>query len=149
MRIGVLAKRAGVSTSSIRFYERRGLLPAPERLPSGYREYDGRALEIILFINQARGLGFNLAEIAAHIHSPKDSSRTLKLLSSMEKRCSAGRPAKPPRSPIRGNRRIATPHGSRINQGLSTTIPALECRRIRDAEISFKTRGVEIRLHPH
>lgn len=86
MRIGVLAKRAGVSTSSIRFYERRGLLPAPERLPSGYREYDGRALEIILFINQARGLGFNLAEIAAHIHSPKDSSRKLKLLSSMEKK---------------------------------------------------------------
>jgi MerR family copper efflux transcriptional regulator len=88
MRIGVLATRAGVSTSSIRFYEARGLLPPPKRRPSGYREYDDRALEIILFINRARGLGFSLAEIAGHIRSPKDDARKSRLLSSMERKLS-------------------------------------------------------------
>jgi DNA-binding transcriptional MerR regulator len=84
MRIGILAKRAGVSASSIRFYEARGLLPLPERHLNGYRDYDERALQIILFINQARGLGFSLAEIAAHIYSPQDETRKSRLLSRME-----------------------------------------------------------------
>jgi MerR family transcriptional regulator, copper efflux regulator len=65
MRIGLLAARAGVSTSRIRFYEAQGLLPPPPRRHSGYREYNERALEIILFINRARGLGFSLAEVGA------------------------------------------------------------------------------------
>jgi DNA-binding transcriptional MerR regulator len=72
MRIGLLAARAGVSTSRIRFYEAEGLLPPPPRRHSGYRDYDERALEIILFINRARGLGFSLAEVAAHLDSPRD-----------------------------------------------------------------------------
>jgi len=59
MRIGLLAARAGISTSRIRFYEAEGLLPPPPRRHSGYRDYDERALEIILFINRARGLGFS------------------------------------------------------------------------------------------
>ncbi|PIO44715.1 MerR family DNA-binding transcriptional regulator [Phyllobacterium zundukense] len=48
MRIGLLAARAGVSISRIRFYEAQGLLPLPPRHRSGYRDYDERALEIIL-----------------------------------------------------------------------------------------------------
>jgi DNA-binding transcriptional MerR regulator len=84
MRIGILAKRAGVSASSIRFYEARGLLPLSERHLNGYRDYDERTLQIILFINRARGLGFSLAEIAAHICSPQDETRKSRLLSSME-----------------------------------------------------------------
>jgi MerR family transcriptional regulator, copper efflux regulator len=88
MRIGVLAERAGVRTSGIRFYEARGLLPRPERRRNGYRDYDERALEIILFINRARGLGFSLAEIAAHIYSPRDGTRKLRLLSGMETKLS-------------------------------------------------------------
>jgi MerR family transcriptional regulator, copper efflux regulator len=84
MRIGVLAKRAGVSTSSIRFYEAEGLLPRPARLSSGYRDYDDRDLELVLFINRARRLGFSLGEIAAHIRSPHDEKRKLRLLSSVE-----------------------------------------------------------------
>ena len=84
MRIGLLAARAGVSTSRIRFYEAQGLLPPPPRRHSGYREYDERALEIILFINRARGLGFTLAEVAAHLDSPRDHTRKSRLLSKME-----------------------------------------------------------------
>jgi MerR family copper efflux transcriptional regulator len=84
MRIGLLAARAGVSTSRIRFYEAEGLLPPPPRRHSGYRDYDERSLEIILFINRARGLGFSLAEVAAHLDSPRDHTRKSRLLASME-----------------------------------------------------------------
>ena len=84
MCIGLLAARAGVSTSRIRFYEAEGLLPPPPRRHSGYRDYDERALEIILFINRARGLGFSLAEVAAHLDSPRDRTRKSRLLSKLE-----------------------------------------------------------------
>ena len=56
MRIGELAERAGVSTSTIRFYERRGLLPPAERLANGYRSYDERALFTVRFIDRAQSL---------------------------------------------------------------------------------------------
>jgi MerR family copper efflux transcriptional regulator len=84
MRIGILAARAGVSASSIRFYEAEGLLPRSDRRANGYRDYDEQTLETILFINRARSLGFSLAEIAAHISSPRDDKRKSRLLSSME-----------------------------------------------------------------
>ena len=84
MRIGVLAARAGISPSRIRFYEGQGLLPRPPRLESGYRDYDERALEILLFINRARDLGFSLAEVAAHLDSPYDDMRKARLLSKVE-----------------------------------------------------------------
>jgi DNA-binding transcriptional MerR regulator len=84
MRIGILAERAKVSASSIRFYEARGLLPRSARRQNGYRDYDERSLEIIAFINRARGLGFSLAEIAAHLSSPRNSTRKSRLLANME-----------------------------------------------------------------
>ena len=61
--IGQLAKAAGVRPDSIRFYERTGLLPRPERLSSGYRTYDEVALRRVRFIKRAQGLGFSLGEI--------------------------------------------------------------------------------------
>jgi DNA-binding transcriptional MerR regulator len=88
MRIGILAKRAEVSASSIRFYEARGLLPRPARRPNGYRDYDERSLEIIAFINRARGLGFSLAEIGRHFSSPRDGARKSRLLANMEAKLS-------------------------------------------------------------
>lgn len=75
MRIGILAKQAGISTSRIRFYEAHGLLPPALRMASGYRDYDGRALDIIRFIARARDLGFSLAEIANHLASPRDGRK--------------------------------------------------------------------------
>lgn len=63
MRIGVLARRAGVNVQTVRYYERRGLLAAAARRPSGYREYTDRSLDRLLFIRRAQELGFTLAEI--------------------------------------------------------------------------------------
>ena len=44
MKIGEMARRAGVTIDTVRFYERRGVLPPPDRLPSGYRVYDTAAV---------------------------------------------------------------------------------------------------------
>ncbi|HZI30768.1 MAG TPA: heavy metal-responsive transcriptional regulator [Candidatus Binatia bacterium] len=61
--VSQLAKAAGVKPDSVRFYERSGLLPKPERLASGYRVYDEAALRRLRFIKQAQALGFSLDEI--------------------------------------------------------------------------------------
>ncbi len=71
MRIGDLARRTGVSCSRIRFYEAQGVLPPALRLSSGYRYYNARALEALVFVDRARGLGFSLAQIAEHIRAPE------------------------------------------------------------------------------
>ncbi|MBU42911.1 MAG: heavy metal-responsive transcriptional regulator [Spirochaetaceae bacterium] len=60
---GKLARRAGVNLQTIRYYERSGLLPAPERNESGYRQYTENALVRIRFIKKAQTLGFSLKEI--------------------------------------------------------------------------------------
>ena len=61
--IGRLAKLSGVRPDTIRFYERSGLLPKPQRLASGYRIYDDAALKQVRFIRKAQALGFSLDEI--------------------------------------------------------------------------------------
>lgn len=63
MQIGELAKRAGVSVQTIRFYERRRLLPVPRRKDSGYRIYGEADLRRLRFIRQAKALRFALEEI--------------------------------------------------------------------------------------
>lgn len=63
MRIGELAKRAGVSVQTIRFYERRGLLKEPPRTPSGYRVYASGHLQVVQLIRRAQHFGFKLEEI--------------------------------------------------------------------------------------
>jgi len=63
MRIGELAELAGLSTKTIRYYEDIGILPEPERTPSGYRDYDDVALERLRFIKSAQAVGFSLGEI--------------------------------------------------------------------------------------
>ena len=63
MTIGKLAKRAGVGVETIRFYERKGLLPEPPRRYSGYREYPESAIDRVRFIRRAKELGFTLKEI--------------------------------------------------------------------------------------
>jgi len=62
-RIGRLAKIAGVSIDTIRFYEREGLLAPCARRASGYREYDQRAVHTLDFIRQAKALGLSLKAI--------------------------------------------------------------------------------------
>jgi len=65
MRIGVLAAQSGVSTKALRFYETAGLLPAPPRSPSGYRDYPPGATARLAFIRDAQAAGLTLAEIRA------------------------------------------------------------------------------------
>jgi MerR family copper efflux transcriptional regulator len=61
--IGQLARAAGVGVETVRFYERKGLLDAPARKESGYRQYDGDAVERLKFIRRAQQVGFALKEI--------------------------------------------------------------------------------------
>jgi len=62
MTIGEVAKRTGLRTSAIRFYEKTGLLPSPMRT-SGQRRYDVGILDRIAVLERAKACGFNLAEI--------------------------------------------------------------------------------------
>src|SRR6202011_2149851 len=63
MRIGELARRSGLSTSRIRFYEAKGLLNVVSRKANGYREYPADALMILDIIIGAQRTGFSLDEI--------------------------------------------------------------------------------------
>jgi len=60
---GELAKRAGVNVETLRFYERKGLVPVPPRRASGYRQYPADSVPRIRFIKRAQELGFTLGEI--------------------------------------------------------------------------------------
>ena len=63
LTIGRLAKQAAVGIDTVRFYERRGLLPEPSRTASGYRLYSDDTIARIRFIRRAKSLGFSLDEI--------------------------------------------------------------------------------------
>ena len=60
---GKLAKAAGVNVETLRYYEKRGLLPEPPRRESGYRVYPQSSVERLKFIKGAQTLGFTLEEI--------------------------------------------------------------------------------------
>jgi Cu(I)-responsive transcriptional regulator len=64
MWITQTAKEAGVNVQTLRYYERRGLLPTPARRESGYREYAPDAVRVVRFIKRAQELGFSLDEAA-------------------------------------------------------------------------------------
>ena len=63
LRISELARRVGVPTSTVRYYERIGLVPGPARSSSGYRIYDADAATRLLFITRAKRLGLSLEAI--------------------------------------------------------------------------------------
>jgi DNA-binding transcriptional MerR regulator len=63
LRVGELADAVGVSSDTIRYYERAGLLPAPQRTPGGYRAYGDDALDRLRFIQGAQRLGLRLDDI--------------------------------------------------------------------------------------
>jgi DNA-binding transcriptional MerR regulator len=63
MQIGQVARKIGVATSAIRFYEESGLLPEPDRTPSGYREYDPSVIDRLTFIRAGQAVGLTLAEL--------------------------------------------------------------------------------------
>jgi DNA-binding transcriptional MerR regulator len=70
VKIGQVAQEAGVSVDTVRFYERRGVLPVAERRPSGYRIFSPASVERIRMAKALQELGFTLDEVidalAAH-----------------------------------------------------------------------------------
>ncbi|RZA19984.1 MAG: heavy metal-responsive transcriptional regulator [Lysobacteraceae bacterium] len=63
MQIGQLANQVGVAIDTVRYYERQGLLPQPQRRASGYRDYGPQDIARLRFIRRAKDLGFSLQEI--------------------------------------------------------------------------------------
>ncbi len=62
-RIGELADKCGVNKETIRYYERKGLIPEPDRTESGYRMYSQQIINRMNFIKRMQELGFTLSEI--------------------------------------------------------------------------------------
>ncbi len=63
LKTSEVAKSGGVNVETIRYYERRGLLPRPARTPTGYRTFGADAVRRLRFIKHAQELGFSLKEI--------------------------------------------------------------------------------------
>lgn len=63
LSVGKLARAAGVNVETVRYYERIGILPKPERRESGYRIYGEEDVHRLRFIKHAQQLGFSLKEI--------------------------------------------------------------------------------------
>ena len=68
VRTSEVAAQAQVGTQTLRYYERRGLLPTPERTGSGYRAYTADAVRLVRFVKRAQQLGFTLTDIEELLH---------------------------------------------------------------------------------
>ena len=75
MRVGELSQRSGVSASTLRYYEKLGLLQRASRSASGYREYTKEALDQLGLIQRAKELGFSLREIRSLLARPRGAPR--------------------------------------------------------------------------
>ena len=63
LTVGQLASRTGVRADTVRYYERQGLLPVPQRTEGEHRRYGPADVDRLLFIRGAQRLGLRLAEI--------------------------------------------------------------------------------------
>ncbi|MBA5638768.1 MerR family transcriptional regulator [Duganella sp. LX20W] len=66
MKIGTIARAAGVSCDTLRFYEKQGLIRST-RADNGYRHYAPETAQLVTYIRTAQRLGFSLAEIGGHM----------------------------------------------------------------------------------
>lgn len=82
MRIGELAAQAGMTTDTIRFYEKVGLV-AGRRLANGYRDFPPEAVAWLQYVRTAQMLGFSLAEIARHGEELRDAPDAAEALSAL------------------------------------------------------------------
>lgn len=76
MKIGEVAKAAGVTVDTVRFYERRGVLPAADRRPSGYRTFTASTVERIQLAKSLQELGFTLDEVIDALRSHDEGGAT-------------------------------------------------------------------------
>jgi Hg(II)-responsive transcriptional regulator len=74
--VGTLAERVGIHVETVRYYERRRLLPNPARTNAGYRLYDETSIARLRFIKRAQELGFTLEEIADLLALRVDAAST-------------------------------------------------------------------------
>lgn len=75
MTIGDVAKAAGVSAKTIRYYEDAGLIAPADRADNGYRVYDERALQLLRFVKRSRDLGFSMADVGELLALWQDQDR--------------------------------------------------------------------------
>ncbi len=73
--IGRLAEVTGVTTDTIRYYERLGLLPKPTRTPAGYRQYPEGVVNRLSLVRNAQRFGFSLTEIASFLRTREAGGR--------------------------------------------------------------------------
>ncbi len=76
MNISDVASRTGLTTKTIRFYEQRGLISAPERAANGYRFYKDNQVAELLLIKRAKLIGFSLEESRALLALSRDPKRS-------------------------------------------------------------------------
>jgi DNA-binding transcriptional MerR regulator len=77
VRTSEVAAQAHLNTQTVRYYERRGLLPQPERTHSGYRGFTADAVRVVRFVKRAQQLGFTLDEIEEFVAPCPGWSRLL------------------------------------------------------------------------
>ena len=75
LQIGDLARNTGTKVVTIRYYEKIGLLPPPERSAGNYRSYDAAALQRLRFIRRCRDLGFGLKQVRELLELSMDIER--------------------------------------------------------------------------
>ena len=75
MHIGEAARRSGMATKTIRFYEEAGLIAPVPRTGSGYREFSGDDVRRLQFIHRARDLGFSVGEVGRLLSLWSDRER--------------------------------------------------------------------------
>lgn len=96
MNISDVAKKTGLTSKTIRFYEEKALITAPIRSDNGYRHYSARHVEELTLLRQARQVGFNLDECRELValfndparHSADVKARTLQKVAEIEKHIS-------------------------------------------------------------
>lgn len=123
MKIGELAERSGVSPKALRHYERIGVMPAPSRTASGYRDYGPQALQRLDFIIAGRRVGLSLRQLA-QILEVRDGGQApcAEALALVDERLRTSRKASP------GSRRCA-PIWWRSPNGDVTWTPSTAQRR--------------------
>jgi MerR family transcriptional regulator, redox-sensitive transcriptional activator SoxR len=85
LTIGEVAAAAGVNTSAVRYYERVGVLPTPERV-SGQRRYTGEGIDRLRTVQAAQQAGFSLAEITQLLRGAEDGRAAEELRQLAERR---------------------------------------------------------------
>jgi len=84
--IGEVAKLTGVKIETIRYYEKAGILDAPERGQNGYRLYTKAQIERLMFVKRCRALGFSLSQTLSLLNLANSEGRTCQQISQKAER---------------------------------------------------------------